>query len=271
MLAELPSLRPWLALNHAAYLLLAGLLASIVARVGRGAARRVVARVLEQERLRGVLDLYLSPEAAERVLASPPTLAGERREVTVLFADIRGCTRLSSSAPPEQVVALLNAYFSRVCEVIERHGGMVNKFMGDGLLAVFGAPETLPDHATCAARAGLEMVRAAGQVVPPDGGALRIGVGIHTGPLVLGSIGAARRRDYTVIGDTVNVASRIEGLTKEVGAPVLVSEAARAAAGGLLQTQDAGTLPVKGRDEPVRLHRLLAVEARSSGGATRVA
>jgi len=251
----LPSLTPAFAVMHVAFLLLAGVVAAFVARVGRTTTRRVVGQVLERERVRSLFDEYVSPQAVDRVLAGEVALRGERRAVSVLFADIRGFTTTASALQPEEVVAWLNAYFGAVCEVIAGRGGVVNKMIGDGLLALFGAPEDDPEHARNAARAALEIVEAAQAVPKPTGGPTTVGVGVHAGEVVLGSIGSPSRRDYTVIGDTVNVASRVEGLTRELDADVLVTDTVLAAAPGL-ETEEVGPVRVKGREEPVVVHRL---------------
>ena len=134
---------------------------------------------------------------------------------------------------------------------------MVNKFMGDGLLAIFGAPEADPDHAANAARAARALVAAAGAIPRPDGTPTRVGVGVHTGAVVLGSVGSPRRKDYTAIGDTVNTAARIETMTRDVEADVLLSEATVQAAGSAVETARVGPMTAKGLAEPVVVHRLV--------------
>jgi len=254
----LPSLSAAHAMQRSVYLLLAGVLAAVAAQVGRRIAERVVEQLIEQERVRRLFGEYVSSKAVDEVLSGDLALAGERREVTVLFADIRSFTTLSASLEPEQVVAFLNRYFAAVSQVISVEGGMVNKFMGDGLLAVFGAPEPQPDHARRAMRAAWAMVAAAATVKQPDGQPTAIGVGLHTGALVLGSIGSPHHRDYTVIGDTVNVASRVEGLTRELGECVLLTEETRAAAGEGTEVDGLGERQVKGREAAVKLFALRA-------------
>lgn len=175
--------------------------------------------------------------------------------LTVLFSDIRGFTSLSETRTPEQVVALLNRYFNTQVDIIFKHGGTLDKFIGDAIMAFWGAPIAQPDHAQRAVQAAIEMSEALEQFkrdMAAEGLDFDIGIGLHTGPAVVGFIGSDRRLDYTTIGDTVNLASRIEGQTKGI-ARVLVSGSTRAACGDAFRFVDHGEFHVKGREQGVRL------------------
>lgn len=186
------------------------------------------------------------------VLRAPP----ESREVTVLFSDIRGFTSLSETRAPEEIVRLLNRYFACQVEVIFRYGGTIDKFIGDAIMAFWGAPVANPDQAEYAVRAAIEMtqvVKAFRDELAATGIEFDIGIGLHTGPAVVGFIGADNRLDYTAIGDTVNLASRIEGQTKGV-ARVLVSEETRRRCNNRFAFVDHGEFKVKGRAQAVHLY-----------------
>lgn len=185
----------------------------------------------EKRWLRAAFAGLVSPAVLGEILGGrlQPQLGGERREICLLFSDIRGFTTLSESLPPEEVTRLLDRYFSRMVASIHAHGGTLDKFMGDGIMAFFGAPQPRDNPCADAFAAGQAMLAALAEFnreLAAEGRApLTIGIGLHYGAAVVGYIGAADRHEYTAIGDAVNAASRIEGLTKEAGYPLLASRA----------------------------------------------
>jgi adenylate cyclase len=202
-------------------------LAMILARQSVLTARQL----RERRQLRGAFGGYVSPPVLEQILAGrlKPTQGGERRYCCVMFSDIRGYTSRSEHASPEQVIGFLNHYFDRVVPLIHAHGGTVVSFMGDGIMAVFGAPNALPnpcESAYVASIAMLAQVRASNTELEARGEPpIRIGIGLHAGEGVSGHVGSAARHEYSVIGDVTNVASRLEGLTKDVGYQLVCSAA----------------------------------------------
>jgi len=212
-----------------------------------------------RERLRAVdyFSRFVNPHVVKDLLAHGGlSREGESRDITVLFSDIRGFTALSETRKPSEVVSILNRYFGRQVEVIFRHGGCLDKFIGDAIMAFWGAPLDDADHAKHAVMAALEMSQALEEFkreLGELGSSFDVGIGIHSGPAVVGIIGSENKREYTAIGDTVNLASRIEGLTKGV-ARLLVSEDTVRACTGAFDFADRGSFKVKGREKEVRLY-----------------
>ena len=209
----------------------------------------------ERERLHAAFGSYVDPGLAERLLRQGDALfPGEEVEVTVFFVDVRGFTAYADRASPRETVDRLNELFEVVVPVIGACGGHANKFLGDGLLAVFGVPERLPDHAGRAVAAAVQVQR---EVRAELGEELRIGVGINTGTVVAGTVGGGGKLEFTLIGDTVNVAARVEQLTKETGDPILLTEATlRALAGPVAGLVARGEREIRGKSAPVVLHGL---------------
>lgn len=194
---------------------------------------------------------HVSPVVMKEILAGNVQLgAGQRQRVCVLFADIRGFTARSEKSSPEDIIELLNGYFAQMTEAIHKHGGVVDKFIGDGIMAFFGAPQALEHPQRKALEAAQEMLLrlhrfnsalAARNIEP-----VAIGIGIHAGEVVLGYIGSEARHEYTAIGDTVNAASRLEGMTKTLGYPVVCSAAVAEAVPGSAELADLGEQSVRG-------------------------
>jgi adenylate cyclase len=220
---------------------------------------RAVRRMFTDLRRRDNLTRFLPRPVAERVMAhGARALAPVQREVTVLFSDIRGFTALSETLPPRAVLELLDDYFGRMALIVKGHDGVVGKFLGDGMLAFWNVPDRDPDHAAKAVRAALDMQREltdVNRVREAEGLApLRIGVGIHTGPVAAGMLGGAEHAEYTVIGDAVNVASRIEGLTKQHDVALLVSETTWSRCGDRFDGRRLDAEEIRGRREAVVLY-----------------
>jgi adenylate cyclase len=222
----------------------------------------MVAGLDERERLREAFGTFVDPAVTERVLAEGTDLQGEEVEVTVLFLDVRDFTGFAERSAPHEVVAALNELYEAVVPVIVRHGGHANKFVGDGLLAVFGAPDRHADHARRAVAAACEI---GGLLRDGRGGVLRAGVGVNTGAVLVGTIGGAGRRDFTVIGDAVNTAVRVQEATRVTGDDVLVAEATVRALGGAGDGfEERPAAPLKGKAEPVRLYAPRAIATLKS-------
>jgi adenylate cyclase len=227
----------------------------------------------KKELLQDSFGRYVSPEIAEMIFQSSagPWLEPTRREVTVLFVDIRGYTTYSEHTPPAVVIEMLNQFFGMATEVIIRNGGFINKFLGDAIMAIFGAPAELPDQAYRAAVAGLEIQegvnefnkKLAGEGKDP----IVVGIGINRGDVVAGTVGSAARMEYTVVGDAVNVASRLTGAAK--AGEILISRAALEPAAGRLQGNPLPPLQLKGKSEPLEVFSLVGKkEAPNVGGSS---
>src|SRR5205807_1071675 len=212
---------------------------------------------------RSALERFLSPEVAEMVVANPDIrLGGVNQKVSVMFADIRGFTPMSENMGPEQVVEILNEYFTRVTDVIFDFGGTLDKYIGDAVMAVFGAPISKGNDAAHCVNAAIQIQRllielnrdAAARKWPE----LRVGIGINTGIVTAGNIGSPRRIDYTVIGDTVNTASRL--MSNATGGQILISQATAGDLGDSFDLQRLPPLMVKGRTEPVQVFNVVWAE-----------
>ena len=217
----------------------------------------------EREALRQAFGSYVDPEVAERVVREGELLEGEQVEATMLFVDICNFTAFAENASAREAVAQLNEFFGLVVPVVIEEHGHANKFIGDGMLAVFGAPDRRGDHPDCALQAA---VRIASAIEQRYGNELRIGIGINSGPVMVGSVGGGGRLEFTVIGDPVNVAARVEEATREMGDTVLVTESTRALLSERWRArlEERGSIPLKGKSEPIALYALKREVARPS-------
>jgi adenylate cyclase len=213
---------------------------------------QMVAGLRERERIREAFATYLDEEVAEYILSDGFSEEGVEREVTILFCDVRNFAVFAAEADAREVVACLNELFEIVVPLIAAEGGHVDKFEGDGLMAVFGAPRPFRDHAERAVRAALEIDRRINVEAEVD--PFRLGVGINTGNVIAGSVGGGGRLNFSVIGDAVNVAARVEAETRRTGDAILLTEATRAQLGKDFETRSRGERDLKGIERPVELH-----------------
>ncbi|WP_298374950.1 adenylate/guanylate cyclase domain-containing protein [uncultured Bradyrhizobium sp.] len=238
-------------------ILICGVLAGGVGLQLRRQFAASIAAATARDRITNLFGQHVSPQVVERLMAEGATTASDIRRVAVMFVDFRSFTAGARSRSPQEVVDRLDGAFAVLVDILDRHGGIVNKFLGDGFLALFGAPFETGDAAHQAVAAAREMLAANERTNASSSWPLRIGIGIHIGEVVAGSIGSPRRKEYTVIGDTVNFAARLEALNKELGSQFLISSAVREALGD--ECPDAvsrGEIPVRGYEHPVPVWQL---------------
>ena len=213
----------------------------------------------EKRKVARLFGRYVSRDVYSQLMANPDQaeLGGKRREMTVLFSDIRGFTTVTERGDPEELVRQLNEYFTRMVDIVFRHKGTVDKFVGDMVMALFGAPLDDPKHADHAVQAAVAMVRELGDLNRAWAARgmvqLDIGVGVNSGDMIAGNIGSASIMSYTVIGDNVNLGSRLESLNKEYKTRIIISEATRARLTGDFQTRPLGDVVVKGKSKAVQI------------------
>jgi class 3 adenylate cyclase len=241
------------------------------------AFNEMTAGLKEKEQIRSTFKRYVSSTVVDELLRSGDSvkLGGEAKQLTIQFSDIAGFTALSEALSPEQVVEFLNAYLSRMTAEVEAEAGIVDKYIGDAVMAFWGAPLPLPDHADRACRAALRQLREvaalrAGWAGRGDLGRFDVRLGLHSGEVVVGNIGSDTRMDYTIIGDSVNTASRLEGMNKLYGTHILLSEDTRALLRGAYVTRELDRIRVVGKTRPVRIYELVAAEGEAGAAALAV-
>ena len=242
---------------RSAMILICGMLAGAVAvQLRRQFAASIMASTA-RDRVTNLFGQHVSPQVVARLMAEGTGTGSDIRRVAVMFVDFRSFTAGASTRSPQEVVDRLDGAFAVLVDILDRHGGIVNKFLGDGFLALFGAPLEAHDAAHQAVAAAREMLEANDRVNKATSWPLRIGIGIHFGEVVAGNIGSPRRKEYTVIGDTVNFAARLEALNKDFNSQFLISQAVRDALGE--ECRDAvslGDVQVRGYDKPMAVWQL---------------
>ena len=238
-------------------------LASSVALFG-GVAYQYFVEGREKRKMKRLFGQYVSKDVYEQLVANPALarLGGQRREMTVLFSDIRGFTTVTERGQPEEIVGMLNEYFTQMVEIVFRHKGTVDKFVGDMVMALFGAPLDDAAHADHAVEAALDMIVELGKLNErwkAEGrfAELDIGIGVNTGPMIAGNIGSAAIMSYTVIGDAVNLGSRLESLNKQYGTRIIISQATRERLVGRYLYRPLGDVIVKGKTQPVAIFEVI--------------
>jgi adenylate cyclase len=217
----------------------------------------------EKRKMKRLFGQYVSRDVYDQLVSNPALarLGGQRRQMTVLFSDIRGFTSVSEKGEPEDIVQTLNEYFTRMVDIVFEHKGTLDKFVGDMVMALFGAPLDDRDHAEHAVDAALEMIEELAKLnerwIAEGRPALDIGIGINTGPMIAGNIGSEAIMSYTVIGDAVNLGSRLESLNKQYSTRIIISDATRAALPDRYILRPLGEVVVKGKTQPVAIFEVV--------------
>jgi adenylate cyclase len=239
---------------------------TLIPNVSLVALYRVLIEEQEKRKVRGAFQQYVSPEVIRRLLSDPERVKPRKTPVTVLFSDIRGFTSISEQLDAQELADLLNGYLTEMTRIIFRNQGTLDKYIGDAVMAIWGAPFDEPGHAARCCQAAIDMLtrlevlqqgwRARGQPV------LEIGIGVNSGIASVGNMGSALRHGYTAIGDSVNLASRLEGLNKEYGTRIIISESTRAALDNeSFLVRELDLIRVKGKAQPVTIYELVRVDA----------
>ncbi len=223
----------------------------------------------ERKKVRGAFQYYLNASVVEQMLKDPEKLklGGEKKDLTVLFSDIRGFTSISEHMTPERLVKFLNEYLTKMTDIVFKYDGLLDKYMGDAIMAIWGAPLDQSDHplrACCTALEMVEELRLLQQKWATEGmPRMNIGIGINAGPMVVGNMGSERRFDYTVMGDSVNLGSRLEGLNKLYGTNIIISEMTYERVREEILGRELDLVRVKGKDQPVKIYELLSRRAKT--------
>jgi adenylate cyclase len=262
----------WFAFLHGWWLNFIVPSGTLVANVGFVAMYRALVEEKEKRRVRGAFQQYLSPEVIRRLLENPDLVKPRKTEITVMFSDVRGFTSISEKLDAQELAALLNEYLTDMTQIIFSHNGTLDKYIGDAVMAFWGAPFEEPGHATLGCHAALEMIARLKEMQKKwrvDGRpVLDIGVGLCTGIASVGNMGSALRYGYTALGDTVNLSSRLEGLNKEYGTHILLSDTTYAAVeDSRLIFRELDLIRVKGKLQPVMLYELVAARGTPEGDA----
>lgn len=227
-----------------------------------GALDRMTKGLQERDRVKDVFGRYIARQAADQLLKGPLDLGGEAKRVTILFSDIRGFTSMAETMTPEQVVRFLNEYFSEMVDAVMEHEGMLDKFLGDGLMAVFGSFGDQPDHARRAVLASLRMkallAKINGERAMAGKPAIEIGIGIHTDDVIVGSIGSKQRLEFTHIGDGVNTASRVQALNKEYQTTILITGATYDALKGEFHARPVAEVTLRGKKKSLPIYEVIS-------------
>ena len=252
-----PMLAPVYHVVRSFVLVVGGILAGAVGAQLRRQFEATIAAATARDFVTNLFGQHVSPQVVERLLTLEPGKSGDTKQVAVMFVDIRGFTSAAREHTPPEVVERLNGAFAIMVDIVDRHNGIINKFLGDGFLALFGAPLDDPNAVNRAAVAAREMLAEIERDNVNSPWPLRIGIGVHIGDVVVGNVGSPRRKEYTVIGDTVNFAARLEALNKEHGSQFLVSDAVHAALGtDAADAVSLGQVEIRGYERPMTVWKL---------------
>jgi class 3 adenylate cyclase len=228
---------------------------------------QMIAGLKERDLVKETFSRYVSKQVAEEILKHPDKIApgGKKRDVTILFSDVRGFTTFAEAHSPEEVISHLNEYLSAMVDIIFKYEGTLDKFIGDAVMAVFGSPLPHSDDPMRAIKTALDMQSRLKELnekwIAEGKETLRIGIGVNTGEVIAGNIGDIRRMEYTVIGDNVNLASRIEGLTKEYHCPIIISESTCEKVKERVEVNKLGSVTVKGKTQAIVIYELLGMKS----------